>query len=62
MTPTQIGREFKRTRLKVQMLEIEIGTLKTSQVMIATELGLDHPSDIGDILAEIKHLKEVNSK
>jgi hypothetical protein len=24
MTPTQISREFKRTRLKVQMLEIEL--------------------------------------
>ena len=62
MIPTQISREFKRTRLKLQLLEIELGTLKTSQVMIATELGLDPLSDLGDIVAEIERLKEVNSK
>jgi hypothetical protein len=62
MIPTQISREFKRTRLKLQLLELELGTFKTSQVMIATELGLDPLSDLGDILAGVKHLKEVNSK
>jgi hypothetical protein len=61
MIPTQISREFKRTRLKLQLLEIELGTLKTSQVMIATELGLDPLSDLGDILAGVKHLKAIQT-
>jgi hypothetical protein len=66
MTPTQQRAGFKRMTLKIQALEretvdlkSEISLFKTSEVMVATALSLAHTSDLGDILAEIKHLKEI---